>query len=256
MPALTDESSSKIAAMTGRRFRKAAYAIFDLDGALHPATLGLPLLRSLAGDGVCDPRRAAELFAFVTSMDPEELRSPDSADFAYRLYARALEGVPASQVCSAAKQVWNYQRQRVFDVMRGVLPKMRCHGYRTVLISGSPHEIVAEAARDLGFIRYQGAVFTVRSGVYDASIGLAPGTRDRKSDIARRLAGNTPIDWERSTAIGNSTTDLELLSAVCHPVAFEPSDTLRAAAGRFGWPITDRTSSLEAFLAATRGISS
>lgn len=51
---------------------------------------------------------------------------------------------------------------------------MRSHGYRTVPISGSPHEIVAEVARDLGFVRYQGAVFTVWSGVYDAGVGLAP----------------------------------------------------------------------------------
>lgn len=43
--------------------------------------------------------------------------------------------------------------------------------------------------------------------------------------------------FERSTFYSDSHNDLPLLELVSHPVAVDPDDTLRAHAGRLGWPI-------------------
>ena len=43
--------------------------------------------------------------------------------------------------------------------------------------------------------------------------------------------------FERSTFYSDSHNDLPLLELVSHPVAVDPDDTLRAHAGKHGWPI-------------------
>jgi phosphoserine phosphatase len=225
--------------------------VFDLDGTLHPDTLGVSLLEALRDDGLCDGQRAHRFLNFLRELGPEELRAPAAAKHAYELYAAALAGVPAADAQRLARRVWQEKRNTIFDCMRPLIAATAAHAYQIVLISGSPEEIVREVALDLSITLYQGAVFSTHNSRYDGLVAVAPGISGQKLDILTTLLAGVPVDLPRSMAIGNAAADIEILSAVGCPIAFEPSAPLRAEATRFGWLIADRDTPASTLLNAT-----
>ncbi|MGH3773251.1 MAG: HAD family hydrolase [Pseudonocardiaceae bacterium] len=228
-------------------------AIFDLDGTLHPGTLGLSLLRALVEDGSCDRRQAEMLFFFLRGLGADELRTSASAEIAYRLYAQATAGVPAFRVHRMAQRVWRREREAMFAYALPLLAALMARSYRTVLISGSPDEIIRVVAADLGIDFCQGAVFAAPGATYNGEVVVAPGVLGGKVKILRALLEDQQVDLAHSTAVGNSAFDIELLTVVGHPVAFEPSTPLRMVAVQHGWPIVDRHCGFSGLLAAIVG---
>lgn len=221
-----------------------ACAILDLDGTLHPGRLGMILLHELVRDGSCDSEHVRGLVGFVRGTGPDELHTPDRALRAYQLYAQATEGVSVELVRQAAKRVWERERAAMFPCVVAAVAALRARAYRTVLISGSPDDVVRVVAADLRIDLCRGAEFAMSGGVYAGKVVTAPGVLGGKVDVLRNLLGEQQIDFTRSVAIGNSASDVGILSMVGRPVAFEPDEPLRAVAVRHGWPIADRWSGL------------
>jgi len=251
----TPRDPTELTAMTTADLHRATAtkcAVFDLDGTLHPDTLGVSLLEAVVDDGLCDEQRARRFFGFLRDLGAEELRAPVAAETAYNLYAAALDGVLVHEVQRLAGQVWQHKRSTIFECMHPLISAVAAHAYQIVLISGSPEEIVREVALDLNIARYQGAVFSSHNSRYDGQVAVAPGISGRKLDILTGLVADVPVDLRRSMAIGNAAADIEILSAVGCPIAFEPSVPLREAAIHFGWPIADQNTPASSFLNALR----
>ena len=238
-----------LALVTGIR----GYAIFDLDGTLHPGTAGLALLNELNERGTCGRASVIRLTSFIRSLPQGHLHTREAATTAYQLWADAMTGVRAPTVRHVAHQVWERQRAELFPFARSVVDLLRQRGWTTVLLSGSPQEIVRVAAQDLGLDHAWGAEFAVDRDVYSGQVVTAPGVPGTKLALLRsKQPGFRPTD---ALAIGNSVTDLELLDVVGHPLAFEPDPALREAAAVRGWPIVDRTSALTFFSSVFTGCS-
>ncbi|MEU1073512.1 MULTISPECIES: HAD family phosphatase [unclassified Streptomyces] len=223
----------------GGATRAVRHAVFDLDGTLHPDVLGILLLRDLHAAGICAREPAERLFAFLRAFDHEQLHEPDRVGTAYRLHAQALRGCDARQVRDRARLLWERERHRVFAYAAPLLEELRARGTTLVLISGSPHEIVEQVARSLGFHRWRGAVLASRNGHYTGTYLHTPAMTDEKLALATELIGGEG-NLAHCAAVGNSSTDIELLAGVGHPVAFEAGPRLAAAARRHGWPLADR----------------
>ncbi|WP_133900387.1 HAD-IB family phosphatase [Streptomyces sp. KS 21] len=219
------------------------FAIFDLDGTLHPETLGRLLLKELQERGISSRERTAELFDFLRGLDADRLHEPVHVQTAYQMYARTLEGCPQHRVMQVAREVWERHAANVFPYATPLLSRLREAGVTLVLISGSPQEVVVPAAQSLGIRHSCGATLETSGGSYTGRITEAPAIPGQKTMIATRLLGGTH-NLRCAMAIGNSSSDLDLLDRVGWPVAFEPDARLRTAAARQGWLITDRASIL------------
>ncbi|MEU9186685.1 haloacid dehalogenase-like hydrolase [Streptomyces sp. NPDC048484] len=226
------------------------FAVLDLDGTLHPGTLGLKLLAALADHGICDSEQASRLADFLGSLPPHQLHTGAASQRAYQLYAQAVAGARPEAVHHVATQVWKRERAGLFAFVRPALTLLRNRSYTVVLLSGSPQEIVRAAVTDLGITVCQGAEFETDGTVYNGRIGAAPGMPGAKATILHSVlhAAWSPAD---SIAIGNSAADIEVLAQVGHPIAFEPQPPLRQAAALHGWRVTDRDSLLPVLLADT-----
>ncbi|HVN71828.1 MAG TPA: haloacid dehalogenase-like hydrolase, partial [Desulfomonilia bacterium] len=62
-------------------------------------------------------------------------------------------------------------------------------------------------------------------------------TDSHKRDSAKRLADDLGLDLSASSAYGNHQADIPLLRLVGHAFAVEPTEELRKAAIKSGWPI-------------------
>ena len=214
----------------------AGRSVLDLDGTLHPSTLGIVLLQDLIAEGQCNTTEADRLLSGLNSLTKEELYEPATTARIYQRYAAALKGVPVEVVRQRAEQVWQREKARMFDFVRPLLKLLREHRQEVLLVSGSPEPVVRAVAVDLDIPLCHGSVFGVTQGVYSGSVVDSP------------LFGAGKARWAETRpptiAVGDSAADLPLLEAARHPLPFEPDVALTAEATRRGWPIACRDSLL------------
>ncbi|WP_329028395.1 HAD family hydrolase [Streptomyces sp. NBC_00690] len=222
-------------------------ALLDLDGTLHPRTLGAQMLRELLRAGASRDSAAG---AALTAIGVIEGRAEKSASFlttvdeVYTNYTTMVAGLPHSMLVQAAGQAWQAERHAVFDFVPVLLADLTARGFVLALISGSPQEMVKEAGSALGISHCYGAQVTVVEGHCQGRLERAPGYPGEKTRCLADLAAQIPLDLPRSLTLGNSASDIEILNAVGHPVAFEPDQELSTAAQRHGWPSADRDTAL------------
>lgn len=216
--------------------------ILDLDGTLHPRTLGLLLLEELLASGVCPPQPVIETIQFVRSAT--DIYASDATETAYRLYAQCLAGLRVEQVQLVATTVWEREQAAMFSWIADTLPLLR-RTHSLLLMSGSPDEIVGLVANELGIATWRGMQQqTCRVGgveQYTDKLTRTPGMPGAKAALLAELFPEG-FDAARSVAIGNSVADAAVLELVGHSIAFEPDPQLRELAHDNGWTIADRAS--------------
>jgi phosphoserine phosphatase len=215
----------------------AGHSVLDLDGTLHPSTLGILLLQDLIAAGQCSTAEGDRLLSGFSSLTKEEMYEPATMARTYQHYAAALKGVPVEVVRQQAEQVWQREKARMFDFVRPLLKLLREHRQEVLLISGSPEPVVRAVGVSLGITSFHGSVFGVTHGVYSGSVVDSP------------ILGAGKARWAEirppTIAVGNSVAELPLLEVARHPFPFEPDIALTAEANRRGWPIACRDSLLE-----------
>ncbi|MEU7062883.1 haloacid dehalogenase-like hydrolase [Streptomyces sp. NPDC046161] len=217
------------------------FAVFDLDGTLHPDAMGILLLRDLRAAGICRSAPTERLFEFLGCRDQDRLHEPHSVSTAYQLYAQALRGCDRHRVEDVARRLWEREVGNVFAYVAPVLRELRGRGTRLILISGSPQEVVEQVALTLGFHQWRGAVLAAEDGLYTGQYSRTPAVAGEKLALAAHLVGGRQ-HLAQCAAVGNSASDIELLAEVGRPVAFEAGPRLADAARRLGWPLADRSS--------------
>ena len=214
-----------------------ALAIFDLDNTL------------LAGDS---DHRWGEFLCDVGLTEAEAFRLKNDAFYAdYQagnldmlayldFVLEPLTGMERSAVRSLQRQfVAECIEPMLLDKAFDLLNEHRIKG-DTLLMMTATHAVVAEpVAARLGFEHWLGSGVGIHDGRYTGKAEGSPcfqqGKVDHLADWRSRHLGIADTDdcWFYS----DSHNDLPLLSAVGHPVAVDPDDTLRAHAEANDWPI-------------------
>ncbi len=223
--------------------RKAA--VLDVDGTLYPGAVGVELLRALMAAGACDRTRAEGVFGVLRQYKQGLIDFPAMATGAYSLYAQALEGVRCDTVEDVARKVWEEERHKLFGFVRPLVGMLREAGYWSMLISGSPQEMVQLVADELGIPQARGALFARSEGRYTGGMDVSSGVLGEKSRIFDAVTHGQRVRLERCFALGDSLTDAALFERLGLPLAFEPEPALRELAKRRGWAVATRDDVLE-----------
>ena len=214
-----------------------ALAIFDLDNTL------------LAGDSdhrwgefLCDVGLTeAETFrlkndAFYADYQSGQLDMTAYLDFVLE----PLTGMARSAVRSLQRQfVSECIEPMLLDKAFDLLNEHRIKG-DTLLMMTATHAVVAEpVAARLGFEHWLGSGVGIHDDRYTGKAAGSPCFQQGKVDhLADWRSRHTNIaDPDNCWFYSDSHNDLPLLSAVGHPVAVDPDDTLRAYAEANHWPI-------------------
>jgi phosphoserine phosphatase len=122
--------------------------------------------------------------------------------------------------------------------------QLRKKNFLLVAISGSPDYMVHAFAKATGFDAAFGRTLEVREGTYtgrvmkdNKPVGIF--AHQHKVDILKKFIADRSltVDLRECIAVGDSEGDIELLEAVGHPIAFNPSSFLATIAKRRGWRI-------------------
>lgn len=220
-------------------------AVLDVDGTLYPGALGIELLRALMAAGACDHSRAEGVFDVLRQYKQGVIDFPTMATRAYPLYAQALEGVRCDTVDGLARKVWEAERGKLFGFVRPLVGLLHEAGYWSMLISGSPQEMVQRVADELGIPQARGALFTRSEGLYTGGVDLSSGALGEKSRIFDAVTRGQAVCLERCFALGDSITDAALFERLGLPLVFEPEPALRELAQQRGWAVATREDVLE-----------
>ena len=214
-----------------------ALAIFDLDNTL------------LAGDSdhrwggfLCDVGMTeAETFRLKNDAFYADYRAGSLDMTAYLDFVLApLAGLTRGEVRALQRQfVAECIEPMLLDKAFDLLNEHRIKG-DTLLMMTATHAVVAEpVAARLGFEHWLGSGVGIHEDRYTGEAEGNPCFQQGKVDHLADWRSRHPdiANPDDSWFYSDSHNDLPLLSAVGHPVAVDPDDTLRAHAEANHWPI-------------------
>nr|WP_222132138.1 HAD-IB family hydrolase [Pseudonocardia sp. C8] len=112
-------------------------------------------------------------------------------------------------------------------------------GHQVVMASSATRFQVQPMADELGADRVLCTELEVEDGVLTGRVAGVSLWGAGKADAVRADAAAQGVDLGDCFGYANGTEDAEFLSAVGHPVAVSPTDSLRALAAEQGWPVLD-----------------
>jgi HAD superfamily hydrolase (TIGR01490 family) len=151
---------------------------------------------------------------------------------------------PLSRHPRAQLDAWHgeFMQRKVRPLIRGAARALveRHHGDLSVVITATNSFIAAPIAREFGIPNLIATEPEQRDREFTGGVSGIPCFREGKvarleAWLAERAA--TLASFAESWFYSDSVNDLPLLARVSHPVAVDPDDSLRAHAGRKGWPI-------------------
>jgi phosphoserine phosphatase len=220
--------------------RVARVAILDVDGTMHPRTIGLALLDEAGRRGLGRPDAVAAVMTAVGQLRAGSIDFPEMVARSTAAYAAALAGAEQAELEALARETWQSLRDELFAFVRPLIARLMEAGVAPYIVSSSPHEIVALLAAELGVTDCDGSRFAVDAGRYTGECRSMPGARGGKLTLLRQFAAARGAELSRSLALGNGPGDVEVLAAVGRPLVFEAGQPLSAIALRNNWPQVDR----------------
>jgi len=211
-------------------------AVFDIDGTIFRSSLVIELSHALVKAKVfpqsATKEIAAEYLAWVNRKGTYEAY----INKVVKIYVKHISGKSFAQVNRVAQNVIAYQKDRVYRYTRDLIKKLKKQNYFLVAISGSPSYIVEAYAKAIGFDLFFGTELEVKNGKFTGLVANLDSAYD-KAKIVKRLALEHKINLKNCTAVGDTEGDIEMLSLVGQPIAFNPNFALAKVAKGKKWKI-------------------
>ena len=208
-------------------------AFFDLDNTIIPGpAIERDYFMLLWRHGLVGIRDFARSVAAVLkdgppfSLDPLRRRKP-------YLVGKSVSAVEAH----AQRFFWEHVCPRISEHARRAIEDHRAQNHLIILLTGSPHFLVAHLATSLKIEEVAAGRLDHRGGVYTGRMLDPYPYRDGKRVVARELAARHGMDLANCYMYGDSPGDLPVLEAVGHPRVVNPIRGMARVARQRGWPI-------------------
>lgn len=215
--------------------RSTRLAVLDLDGTLYAGTLGIDLLNELARQKLFQPKAFEKALQTLEAYVQGALGREALTAHLYTLYGEGIVGLTQEQVVRAAAVAWEQNKHRVFPFVGELLSTLSKRGYTTVLMTGSPTEIVSQFARTYAFDHVFAAGFELEAGRYTGQLQFSPAEAGQKRNMLQRLSKVLEADMNASLVLGDSENDFAMFDLVGVPIAMNVQGPLSLQFQSKGW---------------------
>lgn len=216
--------------MSGRKI-----AVFDIDGTLYRWQLFHELVEELTRADVFPDNTFREVDTAWNDWRGGNLHFHGYESLVVETLMKYLPLIPITTFETVCDKVIAQSSHKLHAYPKQLLQDLKKDGYTIVAISGSQQELLDRFAVKHGIDIAIGAVYERADGHFTGETSRM--TIGRKAVILQELVRDKDFTLEGSVAIGDSDGDIELLSAVEQPIAFNPSEGLFEHAKTAGWPI-------------------
>lgn len=217
--------------------KKRKIAAFDIDGTIFRSSLLLELVEELIEEGVFPVRTR---LAYEKELKRWLDRKGDYNEYVAKViqvFAKQVKGIPFAIGSRAAKKVIAGKRGRMYRYTRDLIASLKKKGYFLVAISHSPKFIVGPFAESLGFGKAYGSLYAVDTKKrFTGKVDFEEMIQDKAAVFAHAMK-KFGSEKRGSIAVGDTESDIPMLSLADTPIAFNPNAKLYAYAKKKGWKV-------------------
>lgn len=211
-------------------------AVFDIDGTIFRSSLIIELVNLLVEKKVFPKGLNKEIEEDYVAWANRQGSYNNYISKVVEVYIKYIVGVEEEIVRKAAREIIDYQKNKVYVFTRELLKKLKKENYFLLAISGAPEVIVAEFAKALEFDKYYGSRYEVIDGKFTGKI--TNDTAWSKHEILNRFVEtHKEFDLKKAVGVGDSEIDVTFLELVGNPIAFNPDYILANYAKEKNWKI-------------------
>jgi HAD superfamily hydrolase (TIGR01490 family) len=211
------------------------FAAFDIDGTLIRWQLYHALADAMNHMGLLD---SAEFEAVRAARLTWKKRNDSFQAYELALIKLVDKSLPKTShqdFLKACQTVMEEYKDQVYTYTRDLLRDLKQHDYLLFALSASQSEIVGMIAEYYGFDDFAATSYEVKNDYFTGHRALVK--KESKPEYLKSLVQKHGAIWEGSLAIGDSESDIPLLSTVESPIAFNPSKELFDHAATNRWKI-------------------
>lgn len=215
---------------------KSKLAVFDIDGTIFRSSLIIELVNLLVEKGIFPKGLNKEVEEDYVAWANRQGSYDNYIQTVVEAYIKNVNDIEEDKVKQAAREVIEYQKNKVYIFTRELLRKLKNENYYLLAISGAPEIIVSEFAKTHGFDKYYGADYETVNGKFTGQI--VSDTFLIKHEILGDFVKNNPqFNLKEAVGVGDSEIDITFLDLVGNPIAFNPDFKLATYAKNRGWKI-------------------
>jgi HAD superfamily hydrolase (TIGR01490 family) len=213
-----------------------SFAVFDIDGTLIRWQIFHAIFNALGEAGHYQP---GDYEQFAAARKEWKARKHDESFKEYEAVMveaviRNLTTIPPEDFDRIIDEVFTEYKDQVYCYTRDLIKDLKQKGYVILAISGSLDEAVQ---RLKAYYDFDDAIGTIHVRSNGAFTGEVIASHSRKDTALRELVVKHNLSFKGSIAVGDSEGDIELLSIVERPIAFNPSKKLFRIAQKRGWDV-------------------
>jgi HAD superfamily hydrolase (TIGR01490 family) len=215
-------------------------AIFDFDGTLYPQETFTLMMNYMKKHPVHSSKyktfyRALmkPYLAYKIKIYPEYKMKAKSM----QLYLEAFNGMHQQEIEKYFEDMSEGMRNELNWTVVERLQKHLLEGDHVLLVSGAFTPMLNSVTRDYAIHEVIGTEIPIRNGKIDTETAIYHIQGERKNEMIKQALSGLDIDWENSSAYGDSISDISVLELVGNPVAVRPESRLKIVAEKRNWEI-------------------
>jgi HAD superfamily hydrolase (TIGR01490 family) len=212
-------------------------AVFDIDGTLFRSSLLIELVEELVRREVFPPEARN---SYKNAHDDWQNRRGEYAPFIERVvhaFGKYAKGIPYGDIADIAGEIIESQKDHIYRYTRDLVDELKKEGKYLLAISHSPKFIVDGFAYELGFDKSYGVFYeTGASNRFTGEIADEHLIMN-KAAVLKRAVEKEKLLIPGSVGVGDTESDISMLSFVETPIAFNPNRILYRHAKKHDWKI-------------------
>ena len=211
------------------------FAVFDVDGTLIRWQLYHVVADRLAAAGMLGDKSYERIRLARRKWKDRALSFTEYEKILVHEFLPMLSQLDSDKYQQIIRDIWDEYRDQTYIYTRDLIKKLRGQGYFLLIVSGSPVETIELLAKHYGFDDFAACVFERDKDGHFTGKVTSP-VLDKKLAL-QKLVKKHGLDWQGSIAVGDSSSDIAMLSQVEQPIAFNPDQALFDTARQRGWQI-------------------
>lgn len=217
--------------------RSRPVAVFDIDGTLFRSSLLIELVEELVRREVFPPTARN---SYKDAHEDWLNRRGEYGPFIQKVilaFGKHAKGIPYGDIADVAGEIIEVKKDRVYRYTRDLLDELKKGGHYLLAISHSPKFIVDGFAYELGFDKSYGTFYdTGASNRFTGDI-VDEHVIMNKAAVLQRAVEKQGLAIADSVGVGDTESDIGMLSFVETPIAFNPNRILYRHAKKHDWKI-------------------
>jgi len=216
--------------------RKRKVAVFDIDGTIFRSSLLIEITDALVLKNIF-PKQVQTAYSRAKASWLD--RKDDYDKYLWEVikaFDHNIRGVAFKDFEAISAEVVKLQKDRVYRYTRDLVKNLKRKNYFILAISHSPKAAVDAFAKKMGFDKVYGLLFELSPAGRFTGKKMIELIAD-KAKILNRAVLKENLTLKDSYGVGDTDSDIPMLSIVDNPIAFNPNQKLYDHAMKKKWKI-------------------